>query len=194
MDKTFLSIAATTIAIAAFFPYIHSVLKGKTKPHVFSWLIWGLATLVVFSAQLADGAGVGAWSIGVSGTAALFIAFLAYQRRSELVIARTDWIFFILALLSLPLWYWTKDPLWAVIILTTVDTLGFIPTFRKAYHKPHEEQLLLYGFMSVYNLIAIAALEHYSWATVLFPAVVSFNCVIFVAMVVMRRASARGAR
>ena len=72
---------------------------------------------------------------------------------------------------ALPLWYLTHDPFWAVVILTLVDTLGFVPTFRKAYHKPYEEQLLLYVLMTIRNLVSIPALEHYSWTTVLFPAV-----------------------
>jgi hypothetical protein len=47
--------------------YIHSIQQGTTKPHVFSWVIWGSTTFVVFLAQLADKGGAGAWPIGVSG-------------------------------------------------------------------------------------------------------------------------------
>ena len=160
---------------------------GKTKPHVFSWLIWALATIIIFFAQLADGAGVGAWSIGLSGVLTAYIAFLAYQYRSDTSIAKSDWVFFLLALGSLPLWYFTQDPFWAVVILTTVDTLGFVPTFRKAYHAPYEEQLLLYVVMTVRNLVSIPALEHYSWTTVLFPVVLSVTCLLFIGMVMLRR-------
>ncbi len=187
MIKPYLGILATAITIVAFIPYIQSILIGKTKPHVFSWLIWGLATVIVFFAQLADGAGAGAWSIGVSGAVTLYIAWLAYRRCSGSAITNLDWLFFIFALASLPLWYITDNPFWAVIILTTVDTLGFGPTFRNAYHHPYQEQLLLYVLMTIRNLIAIAALEYYSWTTVLFPAFISFTCIVFIAMVAARR-------
>jgi hypothetical protein len=175
----------------AFVPYILSVLKGRTKPHVFSWVIWGVATVIVFFAQLADGGGVGAWSIGLSGVLTLYIAYLAYQRRNELWITRSDWVYFILALLSIPVWYFTDDPFWAVAILTTIDTLGFLPTFRKAYDKPFEEQLFLYVVMTVRNLVSIPALEHYSWTTVLFPATLSVTCAVFIVMVAARRFKAK---
>lgn len=187
MSKSFLNAVAVILTFAAFVPYIVSVRRGKTKPHVFSWLIWGLATVIVFFAQLADGAGVGAWSIGLSGVLTLYIAFMAYQRRSDTAITRSDWVFFLLALASLPLWYFTRNPFWAVVILTTVDTLGFVPTFRKAYYAPYEEQLLLYVVMTVRNLVSIPALENYSWTTVLFPAVLSLTCALFIWMVMVRR-------
>ena len=187
MNKEVLGVFAIVLTFAAFIPYIQSILRGQTKPHVFSWLIWGLATVIVFVAQWVDGAGAGAWSIGVSGVVTLYIAFLGYKRGSDHSITKVDWVFFITAIASLPLWFLTRNPLWAVIILTTVDTLGFGPTFRKAYHKPYEEQLLLYFLMTIRNLISIAALEHYSWTTVLFPSVVSAACVVFIVMVLMRR-------
>lgn len=187
-NKQFLNAAAVALTVYSFIPYTRSIFKGQTKPHVFSWLIWGLATLIVFAAQLADGAGVGAWSTAVSGVGTLYIAYLAFQRRADHSVTRMDWIFLALALASLPLWLWTSDPLWAVIILTTVDTLGFGPTFRKAYHAPYEEQLQMYILLIFRNLLSIAALENYSWTTVLFPAFVSWMCVLFIAMVMVRRA------
>ena len=65
MSKEFLSAIAIALTLIAFLPYIRSILRGKTKPHVFSWLIWGTTTFVVFLAQLADEGGVGAWPITI---------------------------------------------------------------------------------------------------------------------------------
>lgn len=185
--KIFLSAVAIVLTFIAFLPYIQSILQGKTRPHIFSWLIWGATTFVVFLAQLADKGGPGAWPIGVSGVVTIYIAYLAYRKKSDKTITRIDGLFFLLAMTSLPLWYLTSDPLWAVVILTLVDVLGFGPTFRKAYVYPFEEQLRLYAIMSARNLIAIMTLEHYSLTTVLFPAVIAVVCLVFVLMVIFRR-------
>lgn len=187
MHKELLSTIAIALTILAFFPYIRSILQGKTKPHVFSWVIWGCTTFIVCLAQLADNGGVGAWPIGVSGIITLYVAFLATIKKSDRSITRIDWLFFILAMTSLPLWYLTSDPLWAVVTLTTADVLGFGPTFRKAYHHPFEEQLLFFVLLTIRNLISISALEHYSPTTVLFPAVIAVTCLIFILMVIYRR-------
>lgn len=185
--KGFFSVAAVVLTFAAFLPYIRSILQGRTRPHVFSWVIWGITTVVVFFAQLADRGGIGAWPVGLSGIVTLYIATLAYARKGDSRITRLDWIFFALALFSLPLWYLAGDPLWAVVTLTMVDLLGFGPTFRKAYARPFEERLALFAIMSVRNLLVIAALEHYSLTTCLFPAAISVACLAMITMVLSRR-------
>ena len=185
--KEILGAAAISLTFVAFLPYIRSILQGKAKPHVFSWVIWGSTTFIIFLAQLSDGGGAGSWPIGVSGIITLYVAILAYAKKSDSTITKVDWGFLFLAMLSLPLWYFTSDPLWAVVVLTTVDLIGYGPTFRKAYHHPFEERLLFYSLMATRNLIAIAALEHYSLTTVLFPAVLGAATVIFVFMVMLRR-------
>jgi len=185
--KEVLSVIAITLTFIAFIPYIRSILQGKTKPHAFSWIIWASVTFIVFLAQLADKGGVGAWPIGVSGLITLYVAVLAYIKKSDNMITKKDWLFFITAMTALPLWYFTSNPLWAVIILTTVDLLGFAPTFRKAYSRPYEEQLTFFALMASRNLIAIMALEHYSLTTILFPAATALACILFIQMVMLRR-------
>jgi len=92
-----------------------------------------------------------------------------------------------MAISSLPFWYLTSDPLWAVIILTTVDVIGFGPTFRKAYTLPFEEQITFYLLFAVRNFIAIMALEHYSLTTMLFPTATGLACLLLIMMLAYRR-------
>lgn len=187
MYKEILSTIAIALTLIAFLPYIRSILQNKTKPHVFSWIIWGSTTFIVFLAQLADKGGVGAWPIGISGIISLYVATLAYIKKSDHSITKTDWLFFIVAMMSLPFWYFTSDPLWAVIILTTIDVIGFGPTIRKAFYKPREEQLTFYMIFVVRNTLAIIALEHYSLTTVLFPIATTTACLVLVIMTAYRR-------
>ncbi len=187
MYKELLSAIAIGLTIFAYYPYIRSIIQGKTKPHVFSWVIWGTSTCIVFLAQLADKGGAGAWVIGFSGIISIYVAFLAYIKRSDSTITRMDRLFFIVAMTSLPIWYLTSDPLWAVLILTTVDVLGFAPTFRRSYISPFEEQLMFYVIMAGRNLVVISALENYSLTTVLFPATIAVVALIFSLMVAYRR-------
>jgi hypothetical protein len=190
MDQSFkllFSALAIVLTFVAFVPYIRSILAGVTKPHVFSWVIWGTTTVVVFFAQLQAKGGIGAWPIGVSGAITTFIAFLAFVKHSDISITKTDWLFFLSALASLPFWYFTSDPLWAVVVLTSVDLLGFGPTIRKAYDFPHEENIPFFLLFMARNTFALLALEHYSLATVLFPLSVSCACLFLLIMVSYRR-------
>ena len=187
MYKELLSAIAIALTFIAFYPYIRSIVQDKTKPHVFSWVIWATVTFVVFLAQLSDNAGAGAWPIGLSGIITICVAVLAYLKKSDSTITRTDWLFLIAALSSLPFWYLTSDPLWAVVILTSVDILGFGPTIRKAYTYPFEEQLTFFVLIAVRNILSIMALEHYSLTTILFPAITGLACILFIIMVMNRR-------
>ena len=185
--KELLSVIAIALTFIAFIPYIRSIRQGKTKPHAFSWIIWASVTFIIFLAQLADKGGVGAWPIGVSGVITLYVAMLAYLKKSDIIITKQDWLFFILAMFSLPFWYFTSNPLWAVVILTTVALLGFAPTFRKSYNRPYEESLLFYILMAIRNVLVIMALENYSLTTILFPAATALACILLVQLVTIRR-------
>ncbi len=187
MYKELLSAVAIALTFAIFLPYIRSVHRGQTKPHVFSWVVWGLGTFIVFFAQLADKGGIGAWSIGVSGCITCYIASLAYLKRSDTNITQADWAFFLAALSALPLWFLTSDPLWAVVVLTIADIVGFGPTVRRSYIRPYEESVSFFALGSARNLLVVLALEHYSVTTVLFPAAVGLACIFLAIFLLYRR-------
>jgi hypothetical protein len=187
MFKAFFSAVAIALTLMAFGPYIRDILRGKIKPHVFSWVIWGLTTFIVFLAQLQAKGGAGAWPIGISGVITIGVAILAYVKRADVAITRLDWLFFGLALSALPFWYVSANPLWAVVILTVADALGFGPTFRKAYRHPFEEQMTIFVLFTVRNAVSILALETYSLTTVLFPAVIASTSLLLIIMVFYRR-------
>jgi hypothetical protein len=192
--RTCLTIIAIVLTFVGYVPYLRSIAAGTTRPHVFSWIIWGMTTFIVFFAQLEGGGGLGAWPIGVSGTIAISVAVLTWIRRGDSTITRADWVFFSMALASLPLWYLTRSPLWSVVILTTTDVLGFGPTLRKAFHHPYDESMTFWGLFIVRNAVAIGALEHFSLTTVLFPAATGLACLILVLLVAHRRSLLKPAR
>jgi hypothetical protein len=187
--KLISSIIAISLTFSAYFPYIYNIVTQKIKPHTFSWIVWGSTTFIVFLAQLQAGGGLGAWPIGVSGAITILVAYLSYIHRSDSSIKKIDWIFFLIAMASLPIWYFTSNPFWAVALLTTIDLLGFGPTIRKAYDHPFEENMTFFLIFVLRNIFAIIALEHFSLTTVLFPAATSVACILLCAMVLLRRHS-----
>ncbi|MEO0883681.1 MAG: hypothetical protein AAFY34_13270 [Pseudomonadota bacterium] len=184
---------AIALTFAMYVPYSRSILRGATRPHVFSWIIWGGGTIIVFFAQLADGAGLGAWPIGVSGLITCAIAYLAFLKAGDRSIVAVDWVFLCLAAMAVPLWGLTSNALSAVIVLTTVDLLGFGPSFRKAYSAPYEDSVLFFSLSVLRNALVLIALEAVNWTTALFPAAVGAACLMFVAWLLVRRRALRAA-
>lgn len=194
MFRALLSTVATGLTFYAFLPYIRSIHQGRTRPHVFSWVIWGLTTFLVFFAQLAGGGGAGAWVIGLSGVITLYIAVLACVKRADFSITALDWVFFCGAISALPFWVATSDPLVAVVILTVVDVAGFGPTVRKVWHRPQEESAGFFALFTVRNLLVILALEKVTVTTALFPAAVGVACLLLIALMGWRRRVLRAAQ
>ena len=59
--KTTISILAIMLTFIGYAPYLHDLIKQKIRPHIFSWLIWALVTLIIFALQINAGAGIGAF-------------------------------------------------------------------------------------------------------------------------------------
>lgn len=189
MLQSISTLLALALTLYAFQPYLRDILRGRVRPHVFSWVIWGTTTCLAFLAQLTAGGGPGAWVVGVSGLLSMTVAWLAWRHRGDVAITRLDWCFFVGALSALPLWALTADPWWAVVVLTVVDLLGFGPTLRKAWDKPGQESLGFFGLFLLRNLLVIVALDTRSATTMLFPGAIAAACALVMAMIVLRRAA-----
>ena len=184
--KEIFSLAAFILTLFASFPYLRSIHRGLTRPHVFSWLIWSLSTFIIFVAQIHAGGGVAVWPIGLSGLITFYIAVLAYHKKSDISIMTLDYVFLLLALLAIPIWLLTANPLWAVILITLVDIFGFGPTLRKAYYYPEQENRNFYLLFFIRCIFVILALETYSLTTILFPSAIGLSCLSMTLMLMFR--------
>jgi hypothetical protein len=171
----------------AYLPYLWAILFGGVRPHIFTWIVWGTATLLAFAAALDSGGGWGAWVIGLSAIVSFIVAILAYIKRAEVIISNTDVLFFVAALAAVPLWVFAHDPFWAVLLLTLIELLGFGPTFRKTWHAPRSESMVFLLLLIARNTLILFALERYTLSTVLFPAAAGIACLALVAIMIWRR-------
>lgn len=177
---------AVLLGLVGYIPYFRDIFLGTTRPHIFSWLVWGLLTAIAFGVQVRDGAGPGAWVTGFTAAICFVIAVLAI-RRGEKEITTSDWIAFVGALIGLGFWQLAQNPLLAVISITAADLLGFAPTFRKAWLRPAEETVSTYFLSGLKFVIGIAALTSWSLESWLYPASLVVTNFVFIGMVLVRR-------
>lgn len=189
--KSILGIAAVVLGFIGYFPYVRDTLKGTTRPHAFSWFVWGTMEAIAFFAQIAKGAEAGAWAAGASALVAFFIASVAFSRKDK-QIRMFDWIALSGAFIGIALWRLTASPLLAIIAVTIADAFGFIPTFRKAYTKPHEETLFEYVCSALKWIVSLPALGSFNLTTTLYPVSLIFTNSAFVVMALVRRKSVLG--
>ncbi|MDD3371868.1 MAG: hypothetical protein PHE27_08615 [Alphaproteobacteria bacterium] len=191
ISKDVMGALSLVIAFVSYVPYVRSIFVARTKPHAFSWLVWGLSSAVAFFAQISDNAGAGAWVTGFSAAVCIGIGIIAVFR-GEKNITRGDWISFLSTILAIPLWIVTKDPLWSVLLVTGIDAVAYYPTFRKSYAKPDEELAFKYVLTAVKHGLSLLALQNFTLVTS-FYALVSLVLEAGVAlMLVWRRRAMRG--
>ncbi len=161
-----LAYIAIVISMVGYIPYIYSTLRNRTKPHVFSWLIWAIMMGVMCMAQLEKGAGPGAWVMMLSSSMCCFITLLAVFKGTRFITSM-DWAALALAVTGIGVWQVTGDPLLAVLLMIAVDILATLPTVRKSWYRPHEELAWLYGVNVVRFSLSILALQSINVVTIL---------------------------
>lgn len=184
--KEIIGFVTVILTFLVLFPYIIDIFQNKTKPHVFTWIIWAIATILVFFGQWQKGGGPGSWTTGVTGILTIFIALISFKKGSK-DITNSDKVIFIGALLTIIPWLLTKDPTLSVIILTIIDVLAFIPTIRKTIKDPRSETFISY-FLNVFRHgLSIFALTNYNLATYIFPAALVVMNLIVVLVILKPR-------
>lgn len=184
--KIILGITAVVLGIIAYIPYLVDVLSGKTKPHAFTWILWGFVESIIFIIQVLENGGPGAWAGGIAAIVCFLNGGIALVK-GDRNWTRLDWLTSLGALISLVLWVTTGNPLNAVIFLIVTDALAFSMTFRKSYYAPFDETLKSYLLAAVKSIIAIFALEALILTNWLFLAHVAFINLAFVTMCFIRR-------
>lgn len=185
-SKELLGAVAVLLTVLAYIPYFRSLVTRRTKPHLFSWIIWAVLAGILCVAQYVKGAGAGCWMLGFTALMCAIISVFAIFR-GEKRITTTDWIAFIGGFLAIVPWYLTHDPLWTVVIACIIDLIACYPTLRKSYAKPWEESGLSYGLQCVRAVFAWAALENYSLVTVLPPIALIISNGLLTSMLLWRR-------
>ena len=184
--KTFFSLVAIILNFVAYVPYVRDIIKDKTTPHAYTWLVFGLVNLFVFGLQLSSGAGIGAL-VPLISSITIFFIFILSLYKGEKKITISDTIFFILALLSLIIWIFAKQPVLSAILLSVINILAFVPTIRKSWHRPFSETISTYTMNGSKQAINLLALEHYNVVTYLFPLSASIITFLFVIVLIFRR-------
>jgi hypothetical protein len=184
--KLIFGICASIIAIVSFIPYLRDIFKKKTQPHIYSWLIWTILQAIGSAAQFKDGAGYGAWALTI-GTIFCLSVFLLSLRRGTRNITRFDGLCLIASIIAIVIYLTLKNPVWAVIFITMIDFIGYLPTFRKGWQEPFTETVILYTFSIFANLFSLFALQNYTVTTALYIGSLVITNMAFVLMITIRR-------
>lgn len=159
--KLILGTVSFLIPIIGIVPYIVNIVKGKTVAHVYTWLIWAILQTIALVAQVKNGAGFGA-AYGLAGVLVCYSVMFLSLKNGLKHIKKFDTFCLILALASMIVYVGLKNPLLAVIMATSTNFIGFLPTLRKTFVDPKSETISAYLSGGIGALLSILALQNYS--------------------------------
>jgi uncharacterized protein with PQ loop repeat len=169
--KELIGVVAVLLTFIGYIPYVKDSIKGKTKPHIYTWFVAGCVTAIAFGLQIEAKAGPGAFVTLAAGLVCICIFLLGLkQPKAERDITVIDSLLLMASLIALALWLLAEAPVMSIILLSTIEMLAFIPTIRKSWTKPHEETLSSYATNTLRFGLALLALNHYTIVTALYPA------------------------
>ncbi len=131
----YLATAGATILFLSVFPYILSIVRGETIPHLVTWIGSLFLTAISTAAQLVKGP---SWSVVIPivitlNTLWIVILSLRYGVK---VFSTIDKVCFVLGIAAIVLWILTNEPLVALYLSILADFIFMIPTMIKTYKYP----------------------------------------------------------
>jgi len=169
MDQyIFFAVAAVALACFRYGTYFYTIYKGETKPHAFTWLLWGVVVGIGALAQFELQAGPAAWALTFVSVTCLIIAFIAFFI-GEKNYTKSDWFALIACFIAIPVWKITQNPLAALAIIMVVDALSYWPTVRKSFHKPDTEPPISSFFAGLRYFLMLFAIPDPTWENLMYP-------------------------
>jgi hypothetical protein len=170
--------------------YARDTVRGNTQPNRVTWMLWALAPLIAFAAEVSQGVGLNsvlALTVGLGPLMVVVASFLdtkAYAR-----VTPFDAACGVLSLVALGAWAATGRGNVAILLSILADFLAAVPTIHKAYRRPHTEHAA--AFLSGVAGAAITLLtikpEDWSFASVAFPAYILLDSALIASLILLPR-------
>lgn len=173
-EKEIYSVLSILMGFVSAYPYVRSMIRGETKPHMFSWLIWSIVSYTGGFVQLQSGGGAGSWLLLLNATYSLGITAASFRYGTR-DIKTVDWFVLFVALSAIPLGYLMQMPLLASLIAIAIDAVAYVPTIRKSWNQPRQESAISWAISALMFVLSLMAQERYVPETYLYPAI--FACI-----------------
>jgi hypothetical protein len=176
-----LGVLAGLLGVANMVPYVRDTIRGATRPHRGTWLIWGSLAIVVWLSQRADGA---SWSLMLaSGQVVLNgIVVLLAIRRGEGGMSVAEAAMLGLAGGGVIGWIVADQPIVAIACVIAADLVATALMAPKTYRDPGSETLVTYAGASLAGALAAGAVGAVDVSLLLYPV---YYCLVNITIAIL---------
>ncbi|HEY1274411.1 MAG TPA: hypothetical protein VGF25_05855 [Thermoleophilaceae bacterium] len=185
-----LGVLAGAIGVADTLPYVRDILRGSTRPHRGTWLIWSALTIVVCLSQRADGA---SWSLVMAATQAVLttLIWLLAIRRGEGGMSPAEVVLMAIGAGGVIGWVLADEPVVATGFIVAADFIAAVMMLPKTYRDPDSETLSTFVLASISGGLAAGAVGALDASLLLYPV---YYCVmngVIALVIAVRRGALR---
>ena len=180
IDQNFVIVGAIIAAVGSL-SYLVDTLKGKVKPNRVSFLLWSLAPLIAFFAEVKQGVGIQALMTFIVGFLPLTIFISSFvNKKAVWNLTGFDLMCGALSIIGLVLWFITKSGNIAIIFSILADGLAAMPTIVKSFNYPETESAWPYFASTISAILTLLTVKVWNIANIAFPLyIVLITLVIF---------------
>ncbi|MFZ4586083.1 MAG: hypothetical protein ACOYNI_12740 [Acidimicrobiia bacterium] len=172
------------IALLGGLSYIVATVRGRTQPNRVTWLLWALAPMIAFTAEVREGVGLRSLMTFSAGFIPLLVLLASFlNRQSVWQLARLDYMCGALSLVGIALWQITGSGNVAITFAIVADFMAAVPTLLKSYQAPRTEHPLAFVTGGVNAAIALLTVQVWEFANWAFPAYIFGICVVLVILI-----------
>jgi hypothetical protein len=184
------AIVGALIILAGNAAYARDTVRGNTQPNRVTWMLWAVAPLIAFAAEVSQGVGLNsvlALTVGIGPLMVVVASFMdpkAYAR-----VTPFDAACGVLSVVALGAWAATGRGNVAILLSILADFLAAVPTIRKAYRRPHTEHAaaFLSGVAGATITLLTIKPEDWSFASVAFPAYILLDSALIASLILVPR-------
>ena len=166
--ENILLVLATTVSLSAYAIGFVSIIKGKFRPQRMTRFLLLLISLLFVGTLLAQGDTNAIWLAlaAFMGTLSIFILSI---KRGMGGSSKLDITVFLMVIVSLVVWYTTKNPVLGLTMSIVTDFIAFSPTLIKAWVLPETEEWRFYVMDVISSFLIILSLSTITLGNAIFP-------------------------
>ena len=184
MKNIFLILSVMTV-FSSFIIGVKSIIKGNFRPQRMSWFLMVLIMILACGTLWAQGDRNAFW-LALAICLTNLVIFVLSIKKGLGGTSKLDIVVLCMVIISLFIWYTTKNPLLGLIMSMITDLIALLPTLIKAWNLPETEERRIWIMGIISSFLNIISLSPIVVEKVIFPLFVLVINIIMVLIIVLR--------
>lgn len=159
---------AAVVGVVAAVVYLRAIFGGRTRPNRATWWILAVVGMLIAASYYSAGARHTLWLALIYALIPLSVAIVSVKH-GEGGCGRFDLACLLAAGISVVLWCLSQTAVITLLINLMIDFVGLLPTIRKSYLRPENENRAAWTLALVASVMSLFAVEQWKFAIAVYP-------------------------